>query len=141
MHHLHGQAFAADGVPQGTRQVVLGDGDFLDASAQDLKPGDGAAHLVGNTWILIGQLEAFLQDADPQPAHTSLQIIAVGVDLRSGLARVESVGTGHDFQHQCVVTHVAGDGTDMVDGGFDRHDAGVRHQTVSRLHAIGAAER
>ena len=140
VHHLHHQAFTADGVPQRTGNAVLRHRHLLDLRAQPRKRCNGLTYARGHTWVLVGQFKTFAQDADPQPADTAFQVIAVSVDLRRGLSRIEPIGAGHDFQHQGVVAHVCGNGAGVIDSRFDGHDAGVGHQAVGRLHAVSAAE-
>ena len=61
--------------------------------------------------------------------------------LFSVLAWVQTIGAGNDFQHHGVVGDVARHGTRMVDGEFNGHHPGVRHQAVGGFHAIHAAVR
>ena len=55
------------------------------------------------------------------------------------LARVESIRAGEHFEHQRVVGDVGGHRASVVDGHFDRHHAGVGHESPGRLHAVDAA--
>ena len=98
-------------------------------------------HLRVHGGLGVGLLEAFLHDADLHALHAAFQHRGVGVRLDVVLARVVAVGTGDDLEQQRVVGDARRHRAGVVDIDLDRHDAGVGHQPVRRLHAVDAGER
>jgi hypothetical protein len=85
--------------------------------------------------------EAFGHDRDAQPGSALAQRRRVIVCGHPVLARVEAVGPRQHLEQQRVVSDRRAHRPGVVDGQLDRHDPGVRHQAVGRLHAVDAAER
>src|SRR5262249_11672014 len=63
------------------------------------------------------------------------------VDTHVVLARIHAVGARHHFEQQGVVGHGRRHRSQVIDGRFDRHRAGVGHQPVRRLHAVATRVR
>ena len=84
--------------------------------------------------------EAFSHDADPEPLHALSERLGIGSGSRRVLSGVEPVGAGDHLEEQRIVGDRGRHGPRVIEGQLDRHDAGVRDQTVRRLHAVDAAE-
>ena len=98
-------------------------------------------HFVVDIGLAVCTVETFEQDADAQTRNATAQSGCVAVDAGAVLARVQTIGTSNHFQQQSVVSHGGRHGSGMVDGGFDGHDTGVRHQAVRGFHAVNATPR
>ena len=85
--------------------------------------------------------KAFGQHADAQARDATAERRGVLVDAYVVLPRIEPVGPGNHFEQQRVVGHRGGHRPGVVDGCLDRHDAGVRHQAMRRLHAVAPRVR
>ena len=96
---------------------------------------------VARQFVLAGRpAESLRHQADAHAGDTAADAgrIAVFLDLHVVLARIEPVSAGNHFQEQRVVGDRRCHRTGMIDGRLDRHDAGIRYETVRRLHAVAA---
>ena len=84
--------------------------------------------------------EAFPDDADAQAPDAAAERFGVARYFRRILPWIQPVGARQHFQQQRVVAHVARHRPGVIERELDRHHAGIRHETVSALHAVDAAE-
>ena len=141
-HHLLCCTLGSDGQPNGGAHQVHGNGNIFDDRAgfgqrSCSRPDFGVRCRHG-----VGPTKTFLDNTDAQAFDALLHDFRVVFGMLLGvLAGVQTIGAGNDFQHDRVVRDIACHGSGVVDGEFNRHDAGIGHQTVRGFHAVHAAVR
>src|SRR3712207_9225069 len=77
---------------------------------------------------------------DPGPPDAPAQVAGEVFLGKVHGVEVFWVVAGQDVQHQGVVLHSAGDGTDVVETPGEWEDTALAHPPEARLHADGTAE-
>ena len=140
LHHHVGQPLERDGHPDCLAGRMHRQRYVLHLSTEFGQQARGAAHLVVDVSFGIGQPEALFDDADPQSIDAAAERLGVWRGQRTILPWIESVGAGQHLEEQGVIGHGGSHRAGVIERQLDRHDSAVRHQAVSRLHAVDAAE-
>lgn len=84
--------------------------------------------------------EALLEHGDLEALHVAFERRHVVLGLHGRrLTRIETIDTGDRGQQAGEVFHGPGHRAAMIERHLDRYDAGIGHEAVGRLKAIGAA--
>ena len=140
-HHLHRRTLGGDRQPDRRTVSVHRDRHRVDGRAEPAEPPSRLADQGIDLRHRLRMAEALFDDRDPQSAGASAQRLAIGLCRGAVLPRVEAVGAGQYFEQQRIVLDRRGHRAGVVQCQLDRHDAGVGHEPMGRLHAIDAAER
>ena len=139
VHHLRLQTFDSNRGPNGGTVHVHGHRYIFHNRAHGTQTVSGLTHLVVHIGFAVCAVKTFEQHTDAQTGNAAAQGCGVAVYTRAVLARVQTVSARNHFEQQSVVRHIGCHGSCMVDGGFNRHDAGVWHQAMRGFHAVNAA--
>src|SRR5262245_16543701 len=140
-HQQLGGPFERDGTPDGGAYGVHRQRDLRDLGPELREPIDALLDLRIDLALGVRMPETLGNDADAEPSR----ILPEGGGVLGGtwcvLPWVEAVIAGDDLEEQRVVGNGPRHRPRVVEGQLDGHDAGVRDQTMGRLHAVDAAER
>ena len=139
MHHQLGRPFEEDRRPDRRPRRVQGYRDVLDLRTGLTEPRGSLAHPLLDVGLGSRMSEPFPDHADAQTVHPLSERLGVRAAGYASLPRIESVGSGHDLEHQRVVGHGAGHRSDVIEGQLDREDAGVGDEPVGGLESDDAA--
>ena len=123
-------------------EMVPGDRHLGDLRPELAEKLGGLPHLVVDAALRLRMTEALLHHARSGGLRRRRSSDSrVRVHLGRVLARIVAVGAGDHLEQQRIVLDGGRHRPGVVDVDLDRHDAGVGHQAVGRLHAVDPAER